>query len=82
MPHNALVDEWKASGTSLSYGGWLERELRKARKDSARLDWLAQSKNVTPRQASAIVNSFVWDSRYRGSIRGAIDAAMHVEVAR
>lgn len=37
MPKNPLVEEWKRSGSSLSYGGWLERELMEARKDAEQL---------------------------------------------
>lgn len=31
LQSNPLVEEWKRSGSSLSYGGWLERELMAAR---------------------------------------------------
>ena len=48
--------------------------LEAAEADRERLDWLAQS-SITPLQASGIVNGFVWGGKYRGSLRGAIDAA-------
>ena len=48
----ALVHEWRVSGTSLTYGGWLERELLKVRRDTARLDWLVGKGSTNIRQAS------------------------------
>lgn len=43
---NDLIREWQSSGSSLSYGGWLERELREAR----------EAAKVAQEQLNAVIN--------------------------
>ncbi len=58
---NLLVEEWKKSGSSLSYGGWLERELLAARKDSElikrqRMEGATAIERIVSGQLSAWMN--------------------------